>query len=62
MEKKWKILLDQYMKIKFSSGSYLPLNKKLWLQNLIIIVRSVFQEDEKYYAQELAWIIKARKW
>ena len=40
-----------YMKIKFSSDDDLPLNKILKLYNLTIIVRSIFEEDDKYYAQ-----------
>ena len=39
------------MKIKFDSDNNLPLNKILKPHNLTIIVRSVFQEDGKYYAQ-----------
>ena len=39
------------MKIKFSSDNNLPLNKISKLQNLIIVVRSVFQEENKYYPQ-----------
>ena len=39
------------MKIKFNSDDNLPLNKTLRLCNLTIIVRSVFQEDNKYYPQ-----------
>ena len=38
-----------YMKIKFISDDYLPLNKILKLHMLTIIVRSVFEEDGKYY-------------
>ena len=37
------------MKIKFNSNDYLPLNKTLKLHNLIIAVRSVFHEGNKYY-------------
>ena len=40
-----------YTKIKFNSDNGLPLNKTLKLHNLTIIVRSVFQEDGKYYPQ-----------
>ena len=40
-----------YMKIKFSSYDDLPLNKILNLNNLTVIVRSVFEEDGKYYPQ-----------
>ena len=37
-----------YMKIKFNSDDFLPLNKQLKFINLTIIV---FQEDGKYYPQ-----------
>ena len=40
-----------YMKIKFNSDDDLPLNKTLKLHMLTIIVRSVFEEDGKYYPQ-----------
>ena len=39
------------MKIKFNSDDNLPLNKTLSLHNMTIVVRSVFQEDNKYYPQ-----------
>ena len=39
------------MKIKFVSDDILPLNKILKLHNLAIVVRSVFQENIKYYAR-----------
>ena len=39
------------MKIRFSSDDDLPLNKILKLHRLTIIIRSVFEEDGKYYAQ-----------
>ena len=35
------------MKIKFNSDEDLPLNKVLKLHNLIIVIRSVFQEEEQ---------------
>ena len=38
-----------YMKIKFSSDDDLPLNKQLKFINLTIIVRTVCEEDGKYY-------------
>ena len=38
-----------YMKIKFSSENDLPLNKMLKLHTLTITVRSVFEENGKYY-------------
>ena len=39
------------MKIKFNSDDDLPLNKILKLRILTIVVRSVFEEDGKYYPQ-----------
>ena len=39
------------MKIKYKSDDSLPLNKTLKLHNLTIIVRSVFEEDGKYYPE-----------
>ena len=39
------------MKIKFSSNDKLAFNKVLNLDNLTIAVRSVFQEDNRYYKQ-----------
>ena len=38
-----------FMKIKFNSDDSLPLKKTLKLYNMTIIVRSVFEEDCKYY-------------
>ena len=40
-----------FMKTKFNSESNLLLNKILKVHNLTIIVRSVFQADNKYYPQ-----------
>ena len=39
------------MKIKFSSDDNLPVNKILKLHNLTTVVRSVLEEDGKYYPQ-----------
>ena len=39
------------MKIKFNPDDNLPLNEILELHMLTVIVRSVFQEDGKYYPQ-----------
>ena len=39
------------MKIKFNSDDDLPFNKQLKFINLTIIVRTVFEEDGKYYPQ-----------
>ena len=40
-----------YMKTKFNSDDDLPLNKQLKFQAVIIIIRSVFEEDSKLYPQ-----------
>ena len=40
-----------YMKIKFDSDDKLPLNKQLKFLSVTIIIRSVFEDDDKYYAQ-----------
>ena len=40
-----------FMKIKLNSDDDPPLNKILKLHNLTIIVRSVFEADNKYYPQ-----------
>ena len=42
---------EKYMKIKLDPDENLPLNKILRLNNLAIVVRSVFQEDNEYYPQ-----------
>ena len=40
-----------FMKIKFNSDNDLPLNKPLKFHALTIVVRSVFEEDGKFYLQ-----------
>ena len=40
-----------FMKIKFNSDDNLPLNKTLKLQNITINIRSVFEDNGKYYPQ-----------
>ena len=42
---------EKYMKIKFNSDDDFPLKRTLELYNIEIVVRSVFQEDNKYYPQ-----------
>ena len=39
------------MKIKFSSDDDLQLNEMLKLRILTIIIRTIFEEDGKYYPQ-----------
>ena len=40
-----------FLKIKFNSNDNLALNKILKLHSMTIVIRSVFQEDGKYYPQ-----------
>ena len=40
-----------FMKIKFNTDDNLPLDKLLKLHILTIIVRCIFEEDGKFYAQ-----------
>ena len=40
-----------YMKIKFSSDDYIPLNKVLYLPTITVTIRSVFEKDGIYYRQ-----------
>ena len=40
-----------YIKIKFNSGDNLSLNKQLKFHNMIITIRSVFEENGKLYPQ-----------
>ena len=42
---------SDFTKIKFSSDDNLLLNKQLKFHNLTIIVRSVFEQDDRYYPQ-----------
>ena len=40
---------EKYMKIKFNSDNELPLNKMIEILSMIIAVRAVFHENNKYY-------------
>ena len=40
---------EKYMKIKFDSNDNLPLNKAIETSSIIIVVRAVFYEYNKYY-------------
>ena len=40
-----------FMIIKFNSDDNFPLSKILKLHNMTIAIRSIFQEDGKYYPQ-----------
>ena len=39
------------MKIKFDSNDDLPLDKQLKFPTMIIVVRSVFEDEGKFYPQ-----------
>ena len=39
------------MKITFASDDELPLNKTIEIRSMIIVVRTVFHENNKYYPQ-----------
>ena len=51
MKVKKGVFEKDFMKIKLSSDDNLHLNKMLKLHILTVIVRSVFEEDDKYYPQ-----------
>ena len=42
---------EKYRKIKFNSDDELPLNKMIKIPSMIIVVRVVFHENNKYYPQ-----------
>ena len=42
---------EKYMKIKFNSDDELPLNKMIEIPSMIIVVKAVFHENNKYYPQ-----------
>ena len=39
------------MKINFDSDDNLPLNKQLKFLSVTIVIRSIFEDDVKYYPQ-----------
>ena len=39
------------MKIKFNSDDELPLNKTIEIPSIIIVLRAIFLENDKYYSQ-----------
>ena len=43
---------EKYMTIKINSDDELPLNKTIEISSMIIFVRAVCHENNKYYAQE----------
>ena len=42
---------EQYMKINFDSDDNLLLNKAIEIPIVIVVVRAVFDENDKYYPQ-----------
>ena len=42
---------EKYMKIKFNLDYELPLNKTIEIPSMIIVVRAIFHENNKYYQQ-----------
>ena len=42
---------EKYMKIKFDSDDELPRNKTIEIPSMVIVVRAVFDENNKYYPQ-----------
>ena len=42
---------EKYMKIKYNSDDNVTFNKILKIDNMTIVIKSVFQEDGKYYPQ-----------
>ena len=42
---------EKYMKIKFNSDDELHLNKSIKIPSMIIVVKVVFHENNKYYSQ-----------
>ena len=54
---------EKYMKIKFNLDDALPPNKTTKISSMIIVVRAIFLENQKYYPQVFfgwisTWIIK----
>ena len=43
---------EKHIKIKFTLDNELPLNKMIEVPNMIIVVRDVFHENNKYYPQD----------
>ena len=40
-----------FMKIKFSSDDDIPLIKQLYFLTITVIIRNIFEKDDKYYPQ-----------
>ena len=46
---------EKYVQIKFNSNDELPLNKMIEIPSMIIVIRAVFHENNKYYPQFLLY-------
>ena len=42
---------EKYIKIKFNSDDELPLNKMIEISSMIIVAKTVFHKNNKYYPQ-----------
>ena len=51
INKKSDDYVENYMKIKFNSDDELSVNKTIEIHSMIITVRAVFHENNKYYPQ-----------
>ena len=51
MTKKSNDYDEKFMKIKFDLNDELPLSKMIEIPSIIIVVRDVFHENDKYYSQ-----------
>ena len=49
------MIMLKNMKIRFNSDDELPLNKTIEIPRLIIVVRAIFLENNKYYPQVLLY-------
>ena len=47
------IMIKKYIKIKFISDGELPLNKTIKVPKMVIVIRAIFDENNKYYPQVL---------
>ena len=50
---------EKYMKIKFNSDDDLPVKKTKELYDIVMVVRSVFLEDNHYYPEECLYKLAA---
>ena len=52
---------ERYMKIKFNSDDKLPLNKRIEIPSMLIVVRAIFLENNKHYLQVLNGLMLIRQ-